>query len=99
MGSFRPEALAALVRLALACCSDDTTTRPLINDVVHDLENIWNIVQGPNTTPRCDLRSYSSNSSKSKSTYDTLVKHPYFSSDGGSSEIMRQDIEDRVTPR
>ena len=99
MGSFRPEALAPVVRLALACCNDDTTTRPSINDVVHDLENIWNIVQGPDTTLRCDLDSYSSNNSKSKSTNDTLVKHPYLSSDGGSSEIMRQDIEDRVTPR
>ena len=99
MGSFCPEALGPLVRLALACCSDDTTTRPLINDVVHDLENIWNIVQGPNTTLRCDLHSQLSSGSKSKSANDTSVKHPYFSSDGGSSEIMRQDIEDRVTPR
>lgn len=107
MGSYPAEALAPLVRLALACCKDDTTERPSMNDVVRDLESIWHSVPWPDSMTTLDVDSVSLTSSKGNSTHskgssqksEGLAKNPYLSYDDDASDVFSQNLQANVVPR
>lgn len=107
MGTYPAEALAPLVRLALACCNDDTRARPSMNDVVRDLVNIWQSVSWPDSMsiPDTDpdfqnsLKGDPTNSKGSSQKPEKSAKNPYFSYDDETSDIFSQNMQTNLDPR
>eukprot|EP00249_Psilotum_nudum_P016342 c25774_g2_i3 orf=2424-3812(+) len=95
MGAYPSEALEPLVRLAIACCKDDTDARPSMAEVVRDLEDIWR------NTPWSDSLNSFDNSEVEmgdmKSLKAPALSNPYISSDDGSG-LMSGTIPN-VAPR
>lgn len=95
MGSYPAECLQPLVRLALACCKDDTDSRPSMGEVVRELEAIWRL------TPVGDSMTSFETSTidhESDAKHQQGFNNPYISSDIDGSGLMSGTIPN-VAPR
>jgi serine/threonine protein kinase/Leucine-rich repeat (LRR) protein len=105
MGSYTPECVEKFLSLALKCCQDETESRPSMGEVVHELENIWDMMPesetrilsaGSSKLKEVQMTPLSSASPPSSSSY--IMKHPYVSSDVSGSELV-SGVVPTISPR
>lgn len=96
MGSYPSECLQPLVCLAIACCKDDTDSRPSMSEVVQELEAIWRLTPVPDSMTSFETSTDTDFDQKHqrKSSYS----NSYMSSDMEGSGLMSGTIPN-VAPR
>ncbi|XP_057821766.2 probable LRR receptor-like serine/threonine-protein kinase At1g06840 isoform X2 [Cryptomeria japonica] len=97
MGSYPSESLEPFATLALSCCKDETDARPSMAEVVHQLEQIFKITPGVDTTP-IQSSEMDALMHQKQSMVQMTSQNPYLSSNVMGSELLSGTIPD-IAPR
>ncbi|KAF8402451.1 hypothetical protein HHK36_010535 [Tetracentron sinense] len=97
MGSYPSECVEKFVTLALKCCQDETDARPSMAEVVRELESIWLMIPGKDTTLTESVVTTPTKGGTPPSS-SSSVKNPYVSSDISGSDLVSGVIP-TITPR
>ncbi|KAM3692259.1 hypothetical protein ACJW31_08G075100 [Castanea mollissima] len=97
MGSYPSECVVKFLTLALKCCEDETDARPLMAEVVRELENIWLLMPDSDIKTTDPMLSGSEKAMSSPSS-SSNVKNPFVSSDVSGSDLV-SGVVPSITPR
>lgn len=98
MGSYPPECLEMLLRLAMRCCQDEGSDRPSMANVVQELEAIWRLMPHSDSKAFFDSSAEEEKASAVKHHPGLAFNYPYVSSDIDGSGLVSGYIPP-VTPR
>ncbi|KAM7256692.1 hypothetical protein ACFE04_012433 [Oxalis oulophora] len=98
MGSYNSECIERFLSLALKCCQDETESRPSMGEVVHELENIWDMMPESETKMSASVK-YQYGKEVEMSPQSSSYTQPYYvSSDVSGSELV-SGVVPTITPR